>query len=173
MRANGRVGHQALAVSVGAALKAIGPIASHLERNQCCHRCTGHQQTRCVLGKAHQTSRPVHNLPLDIETHMVAAAAIGVHRRSNNFGQKATRIPCAMHPTKEAGMRIAHTIGHELDQCLANIAQGHTLLRHTKAERRFQIVRKRCPNAPFVSRLQMRDGCIDRHLGLALQFIPI
>src|ERR1700743_2032477 len=86
-------------------------ITSYAQRDQVGHRRPAHKQSVGAAWKSKQSLAPVNDLPLDVDSRMVAAAAIRIHGCGQHLRYDPSCKARAVHPAEEAGMNIACSVG--------------------------------------------------------------
>src|SRR5690606_14979526 len=103
--------------AVSAALRAQGVGAGS---GQCNDRCLGRardEDAAAALRETEAAAAPVDHLALHVDGAVVAAAAVAVHRGSNDIRQQAAGEPGTMDPPEESRMYVSGGVGeHVRDQ---------------------------------------------------------
>ena len=121
-------------------------ITRGLGRNNRRHGCAGDQQAAGRRREIEQGPAPIDNLPLDIDPDMIAAAAIGIHRRRCDLREQIPGRSGTMHPSKKTRMRVADAIRHEVQYLLRQSFQIQRIRGKGALKAGFQRVRRRRPD---------------------------
>ena len=99
--------------AVGAHLGPDPHGAGHGEPDQVGLRGTGDEQAAGRRGVADGLGAPAHHLLLDEHRGVVGAAHVGVEHAREEVGEVAHRVAGAHVPAPEAGVVVAHRVGHD------------------------------------------------------------
>jgi hypothetical protein len=138
------------------------------------HRRSGDEKTARGLGKAEQLAHPVHDLPLDLDRRVIAAAEIGIETSGEHLRQHAGHVAAAVHPSHETGMAVPRGIGknaaHELVMHGREIGRPG---RHAGAKIRPDVVRDRLPDRPRADVLDIIENVVEHPVPLGPDLLPV
>ena len=127
-----------------------------------------------VLGKFEQLAQPVHDLPLDFDRHVVAAAEIGVETGGEHLRQHAGHAAAAMHPAHEAGVHIAggerENVAHEF---VVHGGKTGRSARDVRLEAGAHAVRDRLPHRALADVLDVIENIVEHPVPLGTGALPI
>ena len=138
------------------------------------HRRTGDEQPACRAGKFEQLTQPVHDLPLNFDRHVVAAAEIGVEAGGEHLRQHAGHAAAAMHPAHEAGVHIAggerENVAHEF---VVHGGKTGRSARDVRLEAGAHAVRNRFPHRALADVLDVIENIVEHPVPLGTGALPI
>lgn len=153
--------------------EAEGSIARGFEREDRRHRCAAHEQPAAICWEAHHRAAPRQNLPLNVQVRVIAAATVRVHRRSDQFGQHATRVARAVHPPEEARVRVAGAIRQQVLQALGDGIMRQPVLRQRLKQFGLHIRRDRRPDPALLGGFHLVEGRVEQLVCFRTQHCPI
>ena len=177
MRGLRRVGGQTRARFANAALPHVrsehGP-ARHQNRHQIGHRGPSDKDAAGAGRKAEHLARPLDDLALDLDRHMVAPAAIGIQPGRQHLPEHADCRAAAMHPAHEAGMKIAGRVGRdEIAEFAVDVFQFGRLKRQALAKPCANRVRDRLPERTLANRRDVIEHVVEHAVPERADVVPI
>ena len=137
-------------------------IAGDGQRDQIGHRGAADEQATGQVGHGEQLLAPVDNRALDIDCAVVPAAAIGVHRRGQHFGDDTIGRAGAVHPAEEPGMGVAGAVGQDqLLEFVVYLVEALFLQRDRRVECCTHRVRHRLPHRALPRRPEELDRIVE------------
>ena len=177
MRGRRRIGDEVFAGrcdTVAAHVEPERAVARDQHADEIGHRRAGDEEPARALRKVEQFAQPVHDLPLDLDRHVIAAAEIGVEPGGEHFRQHSRHVAAAMHPAHEAGMHIAggvrENVAHE------RIVHGGKIARPARkffAQTRAHAVRDRLPDRARADVLDVIENIVEHPVALRAGAMPI
>eukprot|EP00964_Phaeocystis_antarctica_P054179 scaffold31825_cov60-Phaeocystis_antarctica.AAC.2 len=139
---------------LAAAVEAEHPVSRGLERDDSGHRGARDQQRTAVGWEAHHRAAPLQHLLLHVDGRVLARAAVG----------HAARATGAVHPAKEARVRVANAVWQQRCKPSALRLARDALARQRLVERFPHGGRQGRPGAALVGCLKPVNTCVEERV---------
>src|SRR6516165_1484999 len=141
----------------------VAGVAGNGESDQIGHRRSADEKPARLRREPKQLLAPAEHNALDMDSDVVAPAAIGVHRRRQHLGDDPASLSSTVHPSKKARMSIAGTVWQDqILKFLVNAVEVLSRGRNRRVERNADEFGSRLPYRALPHSSEEFDGMVER-----------